>query len=267
MVAGCSYIFKDILRRTARNLNDVRWFGPLFLIRHLPRLTGAESAVIRVPGIGKLRVRAGESDAAVLRQIFGKREYQIGDNPGARLRTRYQSILDSGGKPVIVDAGANIGAASVWFHSVYPDAAIVAIEPESGNLSLLRRNLAGVAGVTVIEAGVGGFPGFVKVTNNGLGWAVQTQRAQAGIPVLTMTEAFSLVPNGIPFLAKVDIEGFESDLFSGNTGWLDQVYALMVEPHDWLLPGLKTSRTLQRAMGTRDFDIFIRGENLVYIRE
>ena len=191
MVAGCSYIFKDILRRTARNLNDVRWFGPLFLIRHLPRLTGAESAVIRVPGIGKLRVRAGESDAAVLRQIFGKREYQIGDNPGARLRTRYQSILDSGGKPVIVDAGANIGAASVWFHSVYPDAAIVAIEPESGNLSLLRRNLAGVAGVTVIEAGVGGFPGFVKVTNNGLGWAVQTQRAQAGIPVLTMAEAFS----------------------------------------------------------------------------
>ena len=39
-----------------------------------------------------------------------------------------------------------------------------------------------------------------------------------------------------PFLMKLDIEGFEDDLFSKNIGWVDQCLILIIENHDWRLP-------------------------------
>ena len=82
-----------------------------------------------------------------------------------------------------------------------------------------------------------------------------------------MTDAFAKVANGVPFIVKIDIEGFESDLFSTNVGWLDDVYMVIIEPHDWMLPGMKSSRSFQVAMGQHDFDIFVLGENLIYVRD
>jgi len=81
-----------------------------------------------------------------------------------------------------------------------------------------------------------------------------------------MADAFAKVAGGIPFIAKIDIEGFESDLFSANVEWLNDVSMVIIEPHDWMLPGKKTSRSFQAAMGRHDFEIFISGENLIYIR-
>ena len=81
-----------------------------------------------------------------------------------------------------------------------------------------------------------------------------------------MSDAFSRIRHGTPFIAKIDIEGFESEVFLDNLGWLDDIYMLLIEPHDWLFPGQRKSRSLQRAMASRDFEIFISGENLVYVR-
>jgi FkbM family methyltransferase len=243
-------------------------FGPSFLLRHLPRLTGADTAVVRIRGVGEIHLRAGESDVAAIRQIFGGREYDIGRIPaiGARLNARYRAILDSGRKPVIVDAGANIGVASLWFRMVYPEATIVAVEPEPGNVAILSRNLGGLRDIMVLAAAIGGRPGFVQVRNERLGWAAQTARAESGVSVVTMATAFDAAPECIPFFAKIDIEGFESDLFSDNLDWLSEVYMIIIEPHDWMLPGKKTSQSLQIAMGRCDFEMFISGENLVYVR-
>lgn len=80
---------------------------------------------------------------------------------------------------------------------------------------------------------------------------------------MTMAEAFR---GGTPFLAKIDIEGFESDLFSSSTEWLSDVSVVFIEPHDWLYPGKKTSRSFQRAMAEQDFEIHLMGENIAYVR-
>lgn len=77
---------------------------------------------------------------------------------------------------------------------------------------------------------------------------------------------FAKYPGGVPFIAKVDIEGFEEDLFSENLDWLKEIFVLFIEPHDWLMSGRRTSRNFQRALAQHDFQILIRGENLVYIR-
>src|ERR1700687_1707281 len=42
----------------------------------------------------------------------------------------------------IIDAGAHIGAATAYFKQRWPDAQVVAIEPEQGNYDMLFRNVS-----------------------------------------------------------------------------------------------------------------------------
>lgn len=257
-----------ILLEARRNLNDVRKFGPQILLRHLNRLTGHDLDRVSIPGIGSVYVRPSESDLATFRQVFAYGDYDLGESSAAtqRLRDCYQAILDSGKTPIIVDAGANVGAASLWFGSRFSSAVIVAIEPEPGNAAILRRNLDGRPGVVIMECGIAAESGFAAVINEGQGWAARTVRAPSGTPLVTVSEACRSVTNGALFIVKVDIEGFEKDLFSGNVDWLDEAEMVIIEPHDWMLPGERSSGPFQQAMGSRSFELFISGENLIYVR-
>jgi len=78
----------------------------------------------------------------------------------ARVTTRYAEIMSSGRKPVIVDAGANIGAASLWFRKTYPRAAIVAVEPDPKNLRVLRLNVERRQEIIVVPAAIGSREGL-----------------------------------------------------------------------------------------------------------
>lgn len=70
-------------------------------------------------------VRNQTSDVEIFEQIFIRQEYNFTVN-----------------KPpeVIVDAGANVGFASIYFASKYPNSKIIAIEPEESNFRLLKKN-------------------------------------------------------------------------------------------------------------------------------
>ena len=101
-------------------------------------------------------------------QTFRDRQYAIENHDVAdRVRRRYEQILAEGKTPVIVDAGANIGASALWFGAEYPRAAIVAIEPEPETVAMLRKNLAGRPNMTILAAAVGARPGHVTLTNFG----------------------------------------------------------------------------------------------------
>jgi FkbM family methyltransferase len=207
------------------------------------------------------------SDFSVLRQVFRNREYSL---PEGYVRDRaaaeYERVVASGHIPVIIDAGANIGAASVWFHQQFPAARIVAIEPDPDNAAMARANTGHLAEVVVLEAAVGSAPGFVALVPGDGAWGVQTERSSNGCEIVTIMQAIALVPHGVPFIVKIDIEGFERDLFERNVDWIDETFLVFIEPHDWMLPGRATSRGFQRAFGARAFEIFIRGENLMYLR-
>ncbi|HLY57806.1 MAG TPA: hypothetical protein VKS60_19745 [Stellaceae bacterium] len=53
---------------------------------------------------------------------------------------------------------------------------------------------------------------------------------------------------------------------SGRSDWLDEVEVIFIEPHDWMLPGSGSSLAFRRAIAPRDFEVLIRGENLIYVR-
>jgi FkbM family methyltransferase len=250
-------------QRVGANLADMRAFGPQFLLRHHPRLTRATTAKVNVPSVGLIHLRAGESDVAGVRQVFQDGAYA---NADPRIFGHYEAIIAAGKVPVVVDAGANIGAASLWFLERFTQASIVAIEPEPGNLSVLRKNAKNRDRLLVMQAAVGSVPGHVALRYGDLGWATQTERSENGVPIVTMRQAFDSVPNGSPFIAKIDIEGFESDLFSKNLEWLDQVKVVYIEPHDWMLPGKGTSLSFQKAFGEREFELYLGKETITYIR-
>jgi hypothetical protein len=87
-------------------------------------------------GLGKLKLkgypypfffRHGASDVGVIRQIFLKE--QCGELKGEENVGR------------IINCGANIGCSAVYFLSKYPDAELIAIEPDEDNCRILRKNL------------------------------------------------------------------------------------------------------------------------------
>lgn len=247
---------------------DLVKMGPKFLVQGLRSHRRSKSLrKIEIKGVGGVNIRGGDSDFATLRQVFRNRDYEfVIKDIEERVHARYEEIIASGRRPVIIDAGANIGAASLWFHQRYPEAVVIAIEPDSANVEILRKNAAD-KNIRVLDAAIGGEEGFVSLHNDyDASWAVQTSRAESGLRIVTVDQALRDVPDGELFIVKVDIEGFESDLFASNTGWIDQAFVIYVEPHDWLLPGKRTSRSFQREMAKRDFELFLRGENLIYVR-
>jgi hypothetical protein len=44
------------------------------------------------------------------------------------------------------------------------------------------------------------------------------------------------------------------------------VSVLMIEPHDWMLPGQYSSAGFQRAVAQERFEMLISGENLFFVR-
>ena len=255
-----------MLDKVLLNVRDMRFFGPAVVARHFARFRRDRMATVSVPGVGPVAVRIDQTDLATVRQVFCGREYEVEGPLGDRITATYDDIVASGRVPVIVDAGANIGAASLWFASKFPAAKIVAVEPDPDNARVLRLNIAAHPNCTVLEAAIGAVAGFVSFKGEGSGWAVQTQRAESGVAIVTVDDAIDAAGGDTPFIVKIDIEGFEADLFSSNTDWIDRCAVVMIEPHDWMLPGQGTSLSFQRAMISGAFELTLSGENLVYVR-
>lgn len=212
--------------------------------------------------------RAGSSDAQVLQQVFGQEEYRL-----AHLRRRQELVefVDAkrrqGLRPLIVDAGANIGAASFYFLHQFPDARVVAIEPEAGNFALLQENLRGLD-VRCVLAALAGRKERRRLVDHGEGhWGYATEPAlDGGLETITLDEILTEEADGLfPLLVKVDIEGGEADVFSGDTAWVARTPVLIVELHDWMYPRAGVARPFLRCVADLDRDFIQSGENVISI--
>ena len=112
-------------------------FLPALLKYITLRKNGIGTAPNPVAG-GIVYLRPGTTDQNVYDEIFLEREYDI--NLGTPL--------------FIVDAGAHIGLAAVFFASKYPKATVIAIEPEPSNFGVLLRNVENYNNIKPIQAGL-----------------------------------------------------------------------------------------------------------------
>jgi FkbM family methyltransferase len=249
---------------------DWEAFGPQIMRVYSAGMQKRDEIEVTLRGTGSIALRPRQSDLFAFRQVFRDGEYDLSKRPqGKRIRAIYQHCLDTGVTPVIIDAGANVGAASLWYAHSFPQAAIIAIEPDPDNARLCRRNLQSQPQAKVFEAAVMGQAGSVNLKAMPEAWATRTERDASGaVKGMTIDDAMGCVPGQLCLLqVKVDIEGFESDLFAGDIDWIARACSIIVEPHDWTLPGAGTSASLQRVLFGRDFEILLSGENIAFVAE
>src|SRR5438477_8439907 len=214
--------------------------------------------------------RRDSSDSRVIDQIFHANAYDL-----SRLR-RFSQLVEfltrnrrSGKRPLIVDAGANIGASSLYFATKFPDAVVVAVEAEFGNYQVLAENARGL-GIVAVNGAIASTSGRVRIVDVGEGfWGYQTQPAAGGGPgvrSLTMDQVYETYASEcFPFIVKIDIEGGEQDLSSGNVEWVQHTPLLIVELHDWLLPSQGNSSSFLQCVAQLDRDFVYIGEDVYSI--
>jgi FkbM family methyltransferase len=196
-------------------------------------------------------IRNGMTDLRCLQKVFVDEEYRL----PFELRPR-----------LIVDAGANIGMATIYFSHHYPDAQIVAIEPETANFELLRRNCVGLPNVILIQGALWPENRKLAIKNpTADSWTFRVAECNAesatSVDAITIADVLERAGASHIDLLKIDIEGAELPLFStGAKHWIDQVGTIAIELHDHLSPGC--AQAFYSLLTTRQFVQQIRGENV-----
>jgi FkbM family methyltransferase len=262
---------RPIVRAISINLRDEARINWAFPLRHIAALLGKKSQFeTKIPEFGPITIRTNSSDAAVVLQVFGNRDYELGQfRQFARVQARYAEICKSGKSPIIIDAGANIGAASIWFGRKFPKARILAVEPDPENAICCRLNTRNYSNIEVIEAAIGSSSGNATLNyKTGEAWSIRSERnnAGSGIRIITVKELVRPFSQENLFIVKVDIEGFEEDLFDGDTSWLAYAHTVIIEPHDWMMPGEGRSLPFQKAMAQYRYELLVSGENIFYFK-
>jgi FkbM family methyltransferase len=221
----------------------------------------------------QLYFRKQSSDEGVIKQILVDQQYNL--NRSRRV-TELLAFVErqqaNGLRPLVVDAGANIGVSPIYFIANLPNALVVAIEPDLENFKLLTKNVEGL-NVEAIRGAISSTTGCMRVMDPGLGhWAYQTQPmaevidAPDAVPCVTINDIYaSHRSTCFPFLVKIDIEGGEGDLFSSNTEWVARTPIIIIELHDWLLPRGGRSRPFLQCISKLDRDFVSFGEDVFSI--
>jgi FkbM family methyltransferase len=213
--------------------------------------------------------RWGSGDQLAIAQCFRQAQYDMPSGAHGDLIERiYRDIVASGKKPLIVDCGANIGVSVLWFTARYPEAKIVAIEPSPDNFALLVKNCAGLD-VDLRQAGIGPIDGIAWMNDPGgeLGCTTNDNHDGIEIDIISLESILATMPASgyTPFLLKVDIEGAEKSLFTGPASVFDQFPLIVVEPHDWLFPGQRTSVEFFRFHAQAGREFAMHNENIASI--
>lgn len=211
--------------------------------------------------------KASRSDRAVVEQVLVQKCYDLrAFRQSAPLGAYYAKLIERKSTPLIVDAGANIGASTLWLASNFPGSHVVAIEPEKNNCELLRKNCRGLR-YNLLEGAISSHEGFGFLHDPGGGeWSYQVRPTGTGTRV-PLYAAETIVAEGKsagmqPFMCKIDIEGGEAELFRDNCGWVREFAVIVIELHDWLFAGTCNSRNFRRAIDDLDVDFLYRGENV-----
>lgn len=219
-------------------------------------------------------LRSATSDWFTFDQIFIHEDYNL---KALKRYPEFEALYAkyaAEGVPLILDLGANIGLSSVYFSHIWPSSKIVAVEPSEDNFRVLRENFGNNEQFEALLAGIASRTSKLALTDpsaekNAFTTTTLEEGAEGGIPGVTVPDILARHPRSrgyFPFIVKIDIEGFESELFSDNTDWIDEFPVLIIEMHDWLFPGQGTSTNFLKTISQLDRDFVYLGENVFSIR-
>jgi FkbM family methyltransferase len=169
-----------------------------------------------------IRVRTCTTDLEVAAHAFLRREFEQ---------------LPLNNPLTIIDAGANIGASSISFAKRFPQARVIAIEPDPETYALLVENCRSYKNINPIHAALCAQDGPVTLYGElGKEWAftITKERGNIKVTVPGLTLDTLMQEKGIQHVdfLKLDIEGSEREVMANSGKWIDRVGAISAELHD-----------------------------------
>ena len=143
----------------------------------------------------------------------------------------------------IVDLGANIGLTCLYLAALYPSCTIVAVEPHTENFKLLTKNVGPLIAadrcIPLQAAAWGSDKQLViqmpEISSRYNAITVQESESAAapgpGVEGLSVPKIMERSGFDEIDLLKIDIEGAEAQLFTGDLHWLNRVGAIAIEFH------------------------------------
>ena len=185
-----------------------------------------------------LRLVVGDpSELAALHEVVVEDEYEL--PPG----------LEPG---VILDLGSHIGASVIALKRAYPDARVVAVEPDPRSFARLTRNVAGFSDVACLNVAVGPETSWQPLYRQaGESWGSSLRpfgRGEKGplVEVCTVRDVVARGQIADVRLVKFDIEGSEWDIFPSLAD-LPMVDLLLGEIH-FTRGGPRDFKAVERAL-------------------
>ena len=213
------------------------------------------------------------SDYWTVSQVFFDQDYSIeGISRYKEIQRIYNDSLQDSKRSLILDLGANIGASARYLSLDWPTVELWCVEPSKRNVELLRRNVG--AATRIFHAAIGGSDGYCIIENPNSqpdGFRICSVVGESSADMVELVSMQSMMKRILasgcsPFILKIDIEGAESELFQDAQQWLNDWLVVMIEIHDWMLPGSASSANVLKAFAEGGRDVIIRGSTLIAIR-
>jgi FkbM family methyltransferase len=222
------------------------------------------------PGPVTFNVRSGTTDIIIFNEILQKESYK----PALELQRKLNRDIK-----YIVDAGANIGTATVYFKTLFPEASVVSIEPADSNYDVLKANIEdnSFKNVNPVKAAVWNKDENLEIRDffrgereKELSFFVEESEGNGtkGSYVRGVTIESIMSEFGFPQidLLKVDIEGAETKIFNNPDSYftlLSKVGILAIEIHEEVFDKWKFVQELE----SRGFNQISFGEILYVYKD
>ncbi|MGC4041724.1 MAG: FkbM family methyltransferase [Flavobacterium sp.] len=209
---------------------------------------------IKLPDVQyPISLRPEKSDSRIFCDIFLDNQYNV-------------RVKDA---KVIIDCGANIGLFTVLMKNRYPDAKIIAVEPDDDNFSQLKKNASGYNDVHFENHGIWNIDTKLKVSdkyNRGKwGVVVEENLEEGNISGISIGSLMKKYDIDCIDILKIDIEASEKQIFSNNYEyWLPKVKKIVIELHDGFEEGCSRAffEAVNKTIPRYKFHA-TRGENLI----
>lgn len=168
-------------------------------------------------------------------------------------------------QPIIVDLGANIGIASLYFCTRFPQARILAYEPDPSVFPILQSNLAQFPNVTLHQMAIAGNDGstFFHSSGDDAGTILdENKEGRVTTEVQCASLRSVLEPLDYVDLLKIDVEGAELGALRSASKTLSAVHRIFIEYHSYVSKGQRLDELLH-IISNAGFRYFLQSETIV----
>lgn len=139
--------------------------------------------------------------------------------------------------PLIIDGGANIGLATIYFKQLFPKSKIIAFEPDKEIFELLKMNIGSfnLDRIELINKGLWHKNTTLPFTPEGAdaGFITELYNSTEGKEKVNVVSLKPYLKQNVDFL-KLDIEGAETVVLQNIKDELDNVERIFVEYHSFV---------------------------------